>query len=297
MPKRRRVFADSAEKGKEKKRAHEPSYENDSVIVPTLPPTVTVSGSATVPIHTVLVDDDHAAVEHCAVPKRPDGVKSDTAKLIPTTDRVLVTNDAAMFSTLSRLLTTGAEGHVHIWDAVARYSTELQARHYPAEAGGVGSPAVVREPRWPCPDQRRGGGDHYARVGGCRRGCLQTHHARAGRPRRCGACVQADAAARRRIHSGEVQPRHRHALHRRERTVGREHVADHRRWQPVLNALRWAAATEKSPEDSRVPSKVNAGYRVPTAAATVISLDTCDGPSVLRHTDDVADVHAAVAQA
>ena len=48
---------------------------------------------------------------------------------------------------------------------------------------------------------------------------------------------------------------------------------------------------------SNAPSNVKPGYRVPTAAPTVTSLDTLDGPLVFTHKDDVADVHAAVVQA
>ena len=85
-----------------------PSYVNDSVAVPTTPPTVTTSGSATPPVQNTLVDDDHDVVEHAAVPSRPDGVESLKAKLTPITERLALVCDPAMLSTDARELTTGA---------------------------------------------------------------------------------------------------------------------------------------------------------------------------------------------
>ena len=90
-----------------------PSYENVSVIVPTTPPTVTTSGSATLPIHTALVDDAHDVVEHSAEPSRPDGVQSAKAKFSPITERLLVTCEAAIFRTAPRVLSIGAIWSTH----------------------------------------------------------------------------------------------------------------------------------------------------------------------------------------
>ena len=76
--------------------------------MPTAPPTVTTSGSATPPVQNTLVDDDHDVVEHAAVPCRPDGVESVNAKLTPTTERLLVICDPATLATAARELTIGA---------------------------------------------------------------------------------------------------------------------------------------------------------------------------------------------
>lgn len=87
-----------------------PSYEKVSVAVPATAPTVTATGSATLPSQYTLVDDSHDVVEHAAVPSRPDGVESPKAKLTPITDRLLVDADAATFCTAARVLTAGAGG-------------------------------------------------------------------------------------------------------------------------------------------------------------------------------------------
>ena len=71
-------------------------------------PTVTTSGLATLPMHRALVDDAHAIVEHSAEPSRPDGVKSPNAKFNPTTDKLLLTCEAAVLIRESRALMTGA---------------------------------------------------------------------------------------------------------------------------------------------------------------------------------------------
>ena len=92
-----------------RKRWLAPSYENESVAVPATPPTVTTSGSATPPMHTVLVDDDHDSVEHSAEPSRPEGVASVKAKLRPMTEMLLDVAEATTFITDARVLTAGAE--------------------------------------------------------------------------------------------------------------------------------------------------------------------------------------------
>ena len=77
--------------------------------MPTTPPTVITSGSATLPIHTALVDDAHDAVEHSAEPSPPDGVESAKAKFSPITDRLLVVAEAATLAMDERELTAGAD--------------------------------------------------------------------------------------------------------------------------------------------------------------------------------------------
>jgi len=47
---------------------------NESVVVPTAPPTVTTCGLDVLPVHTALVDDAHIIVVHSTEPSRPDGV-------------------------------------------------------------------------------------------------------------------------------------------------------------------------------------------------------------------------------
>ncbi len=90
---------------------------NDRVNVPTIPPTVTTSGSATLPMQNTLVDDDHDVVEHATVPSRPDGVESLKAKFTPITERLLVPCVAATLVTDARALTLGAEeAHAHCVD-------------------------------------------------------------------------------------------------------------------------------------------------------------------------------------
>lgn len=79
--------------------------------VPAVLPTVTTSGLATLPMHRALVDDAHAIVEHSAEPSRPDGVKSPNAKFNPTTDKLLLTCEAAVLIRESRALMTGAAPH------------------------------------------------------------------------------------------------------------------------------------------------------------------------------------------
>jgi len=62
-------------------------------------------------MHRALVDDAHAIVEHSAEPSRPDGVKSPNAKFNPTTDKLLLTCEAAVLIRESRALMTGAAPH------------------------------------------------------------------------------------------------------------------------------------------------------------------------------------------
>ena len=76
--------------------------------MPAIPPTVTTSGSATLPVQNTLVDDDHDVVEHAAVPSRPDGVESVKAKFTPITERLAVVCDPAMLRTDARVLIEGA---------------------------------------------------------------------------------------------------------------------------------------------------------------------------------------------
>ena len=78
--------------------------------MPTIPPTVTTSGSAMLPVQNTLVDDDHDVVEHAAVPSRPDGVESVKAKLTPITERLLIDCEPATLDTDARELTVGASG-------------------------------------------------------------------------------------------------------------------------------------------------------------------------------------------
>ena len=98
---------------------------NESVAVPTRPPTVTTSGSATVPRQSALVEDAHASVVHSAEPRRPDGVESVKAKFTPITERLLVTCEPATLATDVRELTAGAlrrqndgirEKPIQLWD-------------------------------------------------------------------------------------------------------------------------------------------------------------------------------------
>ena len=85
-----------------------PSNVKAKITVPVRLPTVTASGLATLPMHRALVADAHAIVEHEAEPSRPDGVKSANAKFNPTTDKLMLTCEAAMLVRASRALIPGA---------------------------------------------------------------------------------------------------------------------------------------------------------------------------------------------